>query len=169
MLDRIDRALGVICQTISGIAFCFMALVAFADSIGRMLNHPLLGANEYVMFALILFFFATLPLIVRDDEQIRIGLLAELYKPKLSRLESLFTKLGEIAALLLITAMMFDQANRLDRFDTESSFYKVPMAPWVYVAAVLSVVAVWFGLRNLWRSDKTAVPRPHAIPEEKEF
>jgi TRAP-type C4-dicarboxylate transport system permease small subunit len=169
MLDRIDRALGVICQTISGIAFCFMALVAFADSIGRMFNHPLLGANEYVLFALLLFFFATLPLIVRDDEQIRIGLLAELYKPKLSRIESLFTKVAEIMALLLIAAMMFDQASRLDRFETESSFFKIPMAPWVYVAAVLSVVSVWFGLRNLWRPGKTDIPRPHAIPEEKEF
>jgi TRAP-type C4-dicarboxylate transport system permease small subunit len=169
MIDRIDRVLGAICQTISGVAFCFMALVAFLDSIGRMIDRPVLGANEYVSFALLLFFFATLPLIVRDNEQIRIGLLADLYKPKLARIEKLFTRIGELVALGLLTWMMFDQASRLARFETVSAYFKLPMAPWVYVAAFLSICAIWFGIRNFWRADQSRVPRPHAIPEEDEF
>jgi TRAP-type C4-dicarboxylate transport system permease small subunit len=142
-----------------------MALVAFFDSIGRMIDRPVLGANEYVSFALLLFFFASLPLIVRDNEQIRIGLVADLYKPKLARMEKLFTRCGELVALGLMSWMMFDQASRLARFETVSAYFKLPLAPWVYVAAILSICAIWFGVRNFWRADKSAEPRPHAIPE----
>ena len=169
MLHQIDRAIGVLCQVVSGLAFCFMALIAFVDSIGRMLDRPLLGASEYVQFALLLFFFSSLAFVVRDDSQIRIGLFSDLYKPKLQRLEGLFTNLGELLALGLLSYMMWDQASRLDRFGTLSSFFKVPMAPWVYLATALSLAAIWFAVRKLLRRREDPVPRPHAIPEEDEF
>ena len=169
MLKRIDRAISVICQAVSGIAFCFMALIAFVDSIGRMFDHPLLGAAEYVEFALLLFFFSSLAFVVRDDSQIRIGLFSDLYKPKLQRLEGLFTNLGELLALCLLAYMMWDQANRLLRFNTLSSFFKIPFAPWVFAATVLSLAAIWFAVRKLVKRRNDPVPRPHAIPEEDEF
>lgn len=169
MLARIDRAIGVLCQVVSGAAFCFMALIAFVDSIGRMFDRPLLGAAEYVEFALILFFFSSLAFVVRDDAQIRIGLFSDLYKPKLQRLETVFTNIGELLALGLLGYMLYDQASRLERFNTLSSFFKIPFAPWVFAATALSLAAIWFAARKLLRRRDDPVPRPHAIPEEEEL
>lgn len=167
MLDRIDRTIGVLCQVVSGLAFCFMALVAFVDSIGRMFDHPLLGSSEYVEFALLIFFAASLAFVVRDDANIRIGLFADLYKPRLTRIEGIVTNIGELLALILLTYMLYDQALRLARFSTLSAFFKVPMAPWVFAATGLTLTAVWFALRKLLRRRDDPVPRPHAIPDEE--
>lgn len=167
MLERVTQIITMICRVISGVSFCFMAIIAFADSIGRMIDQPLLGAHEYVQFSLMMFFFSSLAFVVRDDSHIRIGLFADLYKPKLSRWEKLFTNVAELLALGLVSYMMFDQASRLDRFGTLSGYFKMPVAPWVFAAAVLSLTAVWFAAKNLWRQQKTVLPRKHAIPEEE--
>ena len=168
MLKKIDRTIGVLCQIVSGVAFCFMALVAFVDSIGRMFDNPLLGSSEYVEFALLIFFAASLAFVVRDDANIKIGLFADLYKPRLARIETFVTKVGELLALILLTYMLYDQAARLARFSTLSAFFKIPVAPWIYGAAALTVTAVWFALRKLWRSRADRLPRQHAIPDEED-
>lgn len=167
MLAHIDRTVGLICQVVSGVAICFMTLIAFVDSIGRMLNQPFLGASEYVQFALLLFFFSSLALVVRDDSHIRIGLFSDLYKPKLTRWESLFTNIGELLALLLLSHMMYDQASRLERFRTLTSYFKVPVAPFLFIATALSLAAIWFAVRTLLRHRNDPTPRKHAIPEEE--
>lgn len=166
MIDRINRWLSLICQIVSGVSFCFMAGIAFADSISRMINRPLLGGSEYVEFALLVFFFSSLTLAVRGDTQIRVGLLADLYKPRLQRMEGLFTSFGELLALYVLSYLLFDQAGRLDRFGTLSSYFRVPVAPWVYFAAFLSLIAIWFAFQNFWRKRNGVTPRPHAIPDE---
>ena len=167
MIDTINRWLLLLCKTVSGIAFCFMALVAFVDSISRMTSKPLLGGSEYVEFALIIFFFASLPFVVRDDQHIRVGLFADLYKPALHRMEQIFTLLCEIAALCVLSYMMFDQGSRLLRFGTLSSYLKVPWAPFAFVAAVLSLAAIWFAVLNLVRLRDDPGPHPHAIPDDE--
>lgn len=167
MLQKIDRVIALLCQMVSGAAFCFMALVAFVDSIGRMMNRPLMGASEYVELALLLFFFASLVFVVRDDSHIRIGLFADLYKPRLAKLEAVFTNLGELAALGLLSYMLWDQASRLERFGTLTSYFKIPFAPFVFAVTVLSLAAIWFSLRHILRRRDDQLPRPHAIPEEE--
>lgn len=167
MLDRIDRTIGVLCQIVSGVAFCFMALIAFVDSIGRMFDNPLLGASEYVEFALLIFFASSLAFVVRDDANIKIGLFADLYKPRLTRIEGFLTNVGELLALIALSYMLYDQAARLARFSTLSAFFKIPMAPWIFLAAALTLTAVWFALRKFLRSRAEPVPRPHAIPDEE--
>lgn len=161
MINGITRILGILCTIVSGTAFVFMAFIAFVDSIGRQLNSPLLGASEYVEFALLVFFFASIPIVFRDNEHIRVGLFTDLYKPKLARLEYRFTGIVEVLALAIFAYMIFDQANRLDRFGTLSSHFRIPMAPWVYLAFVMCVIAVWFALMNL---RKPFDPEPHAHP-----
>ncbi len=168
MIDSINRWLLRLCKLVSGVAFCFMALIAFVDSISRMTNTPLLGGSEYVEFALVIFFFATLALNVKDDQQIRIGLFADLYKEPLATLEKLFTGVCEVIALGVLCWLMFDQAERLARFGTLSSYFKVPYAPFIYIGTAFTVVALWVAIHNLWSQRKPPVrPRPHAIPEDE--
>ncbi|MEF2070718.1 TRAP transporter small permease [Consotaella aegiceratis] len=165
LFAAIDRVFGVVCAIISGVAIVFMASVAFVDSIGRELNHPLQGGDEYVSFALLVFFFASLPLVVRDDAHIRVGLFAELYKRRLATMERVFTGVVEALALCVFTWMLFDQASRLNRFGTLTVFFQMPVAPWVFLGSVLSLVATWFAFRDLWMTHVGPIPRPHAIPD----
>jgi TRAP-type C4-dicarboxylate transport system permease small subunit len=167
MLQKFDRVVALLCQVVSGVSFCFMALVAFVDSIGRMMNRPLMGASEYVELALMLFFFASLAFVVREDSHIRIGLFADLYKPRLSKLEAVFTNIGELCALGLLSYMLWDQASRLERFGTLTSYFKIPFAPFVYAVMALSLAAIWFSLRHILRRKNDQIPRPHALPEEE--
>lgn len=184
MIKRIDLWLSRLCLFASGTAIIVMALVAFIDSIGRTLNHPLQGASEYVIFSLLIFFFSAMPLVVRDNAHIRVGLLADLYRPRLAHIETIFTGLIEVIALSAFAWMIFDQADRLQRFGTLSVFFELPMAPFVAIAGVFSVISIWFAIHNLWLSHKDQfprapsipddvehremTPRPHAIPDEEE-
>ena len=166
MLNRLNGVLTLICTTIAGAALCFMALIAFVDSIGRMMNSPLLGANEFIQFALITFFFAALPIAVKDDQQIRIGLVVDLYSAGIARLERWLTGVGDVVALILLTYMMYDQAMRLLRFGTITTFLQIPVAPWVLSATVFAALALWFALLNLWNLRREAAPRPYSIPDK---
>ncbi|RWR11006.1 TRAP transporter small permease [Paenirhodobacter populi] len=168
MIAKINLWIIRICTTIAGIALVFMGAIAFVDSIGRPLGHPLPGASEYVSFALMIFFFAALPVVVRDDAHIRVGLFSDLYRPRLMRIERYFTALLETAAFAAFAWMMFDQAARLERFGTLSVFFEIPMAPWVMAAGVFTVVATWFALIRLRHLDTEPHPHPHALPDEED-
>lgn len=167
ILPKISRVIEIICTSSAVISMIIMVSVAFTDSIGRQVNHPLLGASEYVEFGLLIFFFASISLVIRDDGNIRVGLLAELYGPKLTKIEHNVTALVEVIGIAFFAYMIFDQANRLLRFGTLSSFFHVPMAPFVFVAFGLVTGAVWFAIRNFLTPPKEMDPRAHAIPHEE--
>jgi len=149
-LVRLNRRLEHLCMAVSGLAAAGMTLVAFVDCIGRKLDHPLPGASEMVTFALMLFFFSAIPLVVKSDSHIRVGLLSDFYGPRLSRAEKAVTSVLEAAAMIVFAWMIFDQAGRLERFGTATVFFEAPVAPWVYVAAGFSALAVWFALQPLF-------------------
>ncbi|NVO25557.1 TRAP transporter small permease [Donghicola mangrovi] len=168
MIKTIDLWLGRFCLAVAGLSISAMALVAFVDSIGRKFDMPLYGGSEYVIFALLTFFFSALPLVVRDNSHIRVGLFADLYKARLSRIEALFTGTLEVLALCAFTYMIFDQANRLERFGTLSVYFELPMAPLVYMASLFCLIAIWFASHNVWLMHSDATLRPHAIPDDSE-
>jgi len=167
MFQTFNRWLGWICAAISGLSLILMTLVAFIDSIGRQIGKPLPGAGEYVTFALMIFFFAAMPLVMRDDAHIRVGLFSDLYKPRLTRIERRFTGLFEVFAMAGLGWMMFDQAGRLDRFGTLSVYFEIPMAPWTYASAGFCAVAVWFAVLGLRHALNERGPHPHALPDEE--
>lgn len=144
MIKKINKWLELGCMTVSGAAVVFMALVAFVDSIGRPFSHPLPGASEFVSSALMVFFFAGLPLVVKDDSHIRVGLMADFYGPRARKIEGRFTLVVETLAMLAFAWMIADQAGRLGRFGTTSVYFEMPVAPWVGVAFVFTVIAIWF-------------------------
>lgn len=167
MIHRINRFLGLVSLTISGAAFFFMAAIAFVDAIGRQFRHPLLGSTEYVSMALVTFFFASLALVVRDDSQIRVGLLVDFYKPRLAAFERYFTGIFELLALTGLAYMIFDQASRLGRFGTVTPFLKIPVAPWIYASAIMCLIALWFGIQNVIKLTQQPTPSSHSVPEEE--
>lgn len=165
MVQHINRILGQAALIISGLAFFFMTAIAFVDAIGRQLRHPILGGPEYVSLALITFFFASLALVVRDDSQIRVGLLVDFYKPRLAAIERYVTAVFETIILIGLAYMIFDQAMRLARFGTVTHFWKMPVAPWLYAAAFMCLIAIWFGVQNLLNIRQQPTSDAHAAPE----
>ncbi|MBK1796098.1 TRAP transporter small permease subunit [Devosia sp. WQ 349] len=168
MIDKINHWLIILLKVVSGSAIVFMALIAFVDAGGRQLHMPILGAYEFVKLALMLFFFASIGLVVRDDSQIRVGLMAELYKPLAAKIEGRITLVVEVIAMAGLSWMIFDQASRLTRFGTVSSFFHFPMGPWVFLGALMTLVGVWFAILNLgrWRTIGEA-PVRHLQPGEE--
>ncbi len=158
MLRKLNRRLEQACMAVSGAAIVFMGLVAFADSIGRKLGHPLGGASEMVSFALMLFFFSAIPLVVKTDSHIRVGLLSDFYGPRLKRGERALSALLEAAAMAVFAWMILDQAGRLARFGTETVYFEAPVAPWVYVAALFSGLAAWFAVQPLFGIGEKPLP-----------
>jgi TRAP-type C4-dicarboxylate transport system permease small subunit len=144
MINTVSKWLGRLSASVAGTALVLMMLAAFVDSVGRKFNRPLDGAEEYVSYLLLIFFFASLPLVVRDDSHIRVGLLADLYKGSLIRIERVVTAVCELACLGVFVWMIFDQADRLSRFGTLTVHFLWPVAPWVYVSACMALVAMWF-------------------------
>lgn len=167
MIETINRWLLFAIKLVSGVAFAFMTGVAFVDSIGSMFNKPLIGIYEYVEIALMLLFFSSIALVVKEDSHIRVGLLADLYGPRLARIERYFTAVLEVVLLAALCWMIFDQASRLARFGTVSTYFRMPMAPWVFAAAVLCSLSLWFAILGLWKFRKGPTPRPHALPGEE--
>lgn len=167
MVDRINRILGLVSLVISGCAFFFMTAIAFVDAIGRQFRHPVLGASEYVSLALITFFFGSLALVVRDDSQIRVGLLADFYKPRWATMERYFTAIFETLILVGLTYMIFDQASRLGRFGTVTYFWNIPVAPWLYASGAMCLIAVWFGIQNLVSLVRPSSQATNTLSEEE--
>lgn len=168
MIDKISTWLGRLTASVAGTALVLMMLAAFVDSIGRKFNRPLDGAEEYVSFMLLIFFFASVPLVIRDDSHIRVGLLVDLYKGSLIRIEKVLTAVFELAALVIFVWMIFDQADRLARFGTLSVHFLMPVAPWVYASAVLGLVGVWFMALTVWDTLRGKDAKPPVQEEEYE-
>lgn len=146
MINKINTVLERACRVVSGVSLVFMGLIAFVDSIGRPLSHPLPGASEMVSFALMVFFFSSLPLVVKSDSHIRVGLFSDFYGPKARKIESVVVIVLETLAMAAFAWMIFDQAGRLGRFGTQSVYFEMPIAPWVYLACLFSAFAIWFAV-----------------------
>ncbi|QYZ69582.1 TRAP transporter small permease [Neotabrizicola shimadae] len=146
MIRKLNHGLELVCRVVSGASVVVMASVAFLDSIGRPLAHPLPGGSEMVSHALMLFFFSSLPLVVKADAHIRVGLLTDFYSAPMKRVEHALTVLLETLAMAVLAWMVLDQAARLMRFGTESVYFQMPVGPWVLVAGGFCVIAVWFAL-----------------------
>jgi TRAP-type C4-dicarboxylate transport system permease small subunit len=117
-----------------------------------MFNHPLLGTDEYVELAMLIFFFAGTAVVVRDQAYIRVGFLCETFGPRLQRFEVRVTAILETLALCFFCWMILDQADRLARFGTQTVYLHIPLAPFAYVAAAMGIVSVWFALQNSVRT-----------------
>lgn len=167
MIETINRWVLSVCMLIAGTAFTVMATVSFVAAIGRMVNNPLQGSHEFVKLSLIIFFFSSLPLVVHSDTQIRVGLLNDLYKPWLAHIEKYFTAICEIAALTLISWLVYSYATRLEQFGTVTNYFQIPLAPWCYCAAALSILALWFGVQNLWKAFRNSDPPPDASQDDE--
>ncbi|GGO38481.1 C4-dicarboxylate ABC transporter permease [Gemmobacter aquaticus] len=150
MIKKLNRTLEIACMTVAGLAICLMALVAFLDSIGRKLGLPLPGGNEIVSHLLMLFFFASIPLVIKADAHIRVGLFTDFYSPLLQRIERFVTQIIEIVAMLVFSWMIYDQAGRLFRFETTTVYFEMAVAPWVYAAFGFTLIACWFAVQTLF-------------------
>ena len=165
MLAKINKILEYICVFVAGCAIIFMGAIAFVDSIGRPLAMPLPGASEMVSFALMLFFFSALPIVILYNAHIRVGLLTDLYGPRGTRIEAYITGIAELLAMLLLSWMVYDQGSRLTRFGTLSTYFEVPMAPWTYIAFAFTAIGAWFALVTIGRNTRVD-DTPSTLEEE---
>ena len=165
MIKKLNRTLEIACMTVAGLAICLMALIAFLDSIGRKLGAPLPGGNEIVSHMLMLFFFASIPLVIKADAHIRVGLFTDFYSAPLKRIECFVTQIIEIVAMLVFSWMIYDQAGRLFRFETTTVYFEMPVAPWVYAAFGFTLIACWFAIQTLYAPETPDAPANNAAKD----
>ncbi|SLN26796.1 Tripartite ATP-independent periplasmic transporters, DctQ component [Aquimixticola soesokkakensis] len=169
---KLSKYLDIFCATVSGLCMIAMIGFNFADSIGRQLSRPLLGAQEAVSFLLAIFFFASLSLVTRENANIRVGLLVELYPAGLRKAERVFGALIEALCTALLVWMVFDRAARLENIGTLGTHYIVPLYPFVYAGALLLLCAlVFLGERALTHHRRPSRPESprgaHSVPQKK--
>lgn len=155
-MRKFGNILDKICAVISGLCLSGMIVVNFTDSIGRQIGKPVIGAQEIVSFLLCIFFFSSVPLLVRENGHIRVGLLTDLYGHTLKRLENIWAFIFEAAATVFLLFLVFDFAQRQARIRQISAHFELEIAPLIYLAAGLTLVAVIFLIeRQFWHRPDT--------------
>ncbi|MFV0243962.1 MAG: TRAP transporter small permease [Qingshengfaniella sp.] len=139
-MKRIARLLDIIAATISGLAMIGMIAVGFTDSIGRQIGSPLLGAQEFIQLLLLVFFYASLIILVRENAHIRVGLVVETYGKVLAKVQFVFSAAVEIACTIGLAWLTWDFAERTMRIGKLSTHHRIPLAPWMFFAAGLAVI-----------------------------
>ena len=150
-MAKFGNAIDKICAVISGTCLTGLIAVNFADSIGRQIGNPVIGAQEIGSFLLCIFFFSSLPILVRENGHIRVGLVTELYGQFLKRVERIWSFLFELGATGLLLYLLYDFAGRQARIGQVSAHFQFKVAPFIYIAAALTLLAVIFVIeRKFW-------------------
>jgi len=156
----LSRALtAVVCV----LMFAMMALV-FVDVMGRYLfSAPVTGAFEFVEFMLALVIFSGLPLVTLARGHITIGLFDSAFSGVRKWTQQLLIALGSAAALAFIAERLFSQAEDMRAADKITGVLETPIAPVVYVMALLGFLSFLLQLFLIWQLIRR-FPEPWPAP-----
>lgn len=133
------------------ILFAMMVLV-FVDVIARYLfNAPLAGGFELTELMMGALIFAALPLATLREEHIVIGLLDELPGEGAHRIRRALLNLVAAAALGVLASRLWAEAGKLAEWGDYTAYLNIPLAPVVYLFAVMSAVAAAILVATAWR------------------
>lgn len=124
-----------------GAAVVLMALMVMTciDVAGReLLSAPLNGATELTELMLGALVFLALPVASWRDEHIVVDLLDNAFPAALARLRQLIVNLIAAVVLAAVTVRAWHFANRSVEFGDVTQFLHLPVAPIIYLIAVLS-------------------------------
>ena len=151
-----SRAMRFLAETIfapaAAICLFLMMAITVVEVVGRyFLDAPLTGGEEIKAFLLGFTIFAALPLVTRTQRHIAVRSLANLLTGRALSAQRAIVLSGTAAGLGFIGALLFDQARSLGESGTLTDFLDLPVAPPIYVFAVLAWAAALMALERLWR------------------
>jgi TRAP-type C4-dicarboxylate transport system permease small subunit len=134
----LQRSLGV---TSAVVLFAMMMLTAI-DVAGRYLfNRPIAGGFEVTEILLAALIYCGLPLVSARREHIVIDTFDPLFSPRLKRILDMAAEVVCAAALAGVGWLIFVRAGRVAEYGDTTNVLKLPLAPVVYLMAVMITVA----------------------------
>ena len=134
----LQRALGVT----SAVVLFLMMMITAVDVAGRYLfNRPIAGGFELTEILLAALIYCGLPLVSARREHIVIDTFDPLFSRQLKRGLDMVAEVVCAVALAGVGLLIFLRANRVAEYGDTTSVLKLPLAPVVYVMAVMITVA----------------------------
>jgi TRAP-type C4-dicarboxylate transport system permease small subunit len=134
----LQRALGVT----SAVVLFLMMMITAVDVAGRYLfNKPIAGGFELTEILLAALIYCGLPLVSARREHIVIDTFDPLFSRQLKRGLDMVAEVVCAVALAGVGLLIFIRANRVAEYGDTTSVLKLPLAPVVYVMAVMITVA----------------------------
>ena len=134
----LQRALGVT----SAVVLFAMMLITAVDVAGRYLfNRPIAGGFELTEILLAALIYCGLPLVSARREHIVIDTFDPLFSKALKRGLDMVAEVVCAVALAGVGWLIFLRANRVAEYGDTTSVLKLPLAPVVYLMAVMITVA----------------------------
>ena len=134
----LEGALGVT----SGTVLFLMMMITAVDVAGRYLfNKPIAGGFELTEILLAALIYCGLPLVSARREHIVIDTFDPLFSRQLKRGLDMVAEVVCAVALAGVGLLIFLRANRVAEYGDTTSVLKLPLAPVVYVMAVMITVA----------------------------
>lgn len=144
----LERALAVLAASL----LFAMMLLTFIDVIMRYLfNAPIKGSFEISETLMAVLIFAGLPLVSRAGEHVTIDSVLRLSSAGVRKFMALLAQLGCAAALVGMAWLLYLKANRFASAGDVTQSLKLPIAPVVYLMAVLTLVTAGVHMAMAWQ------------------
>lgn len=131
--------------------FLMMALT-FIEVIGRyFLSAPLSGGEEVKAFLLGFTVFTALPLVTQQQRHIAVRSLANMLRGRALFVQRTLVHAGTFVGIGFLGVLLWGQAQSLAEDGQATSYLNMPLAPPVYIFAVLAGVASLLALALLIR------------------
>lgn len=140
-----------ILQRLTGSLLVVLMLLTFVDVIGRyFLGQPVPGGHVLVQCLVCLLVFTGLPLVVLDDEHLRVRLLDGRMTQGQKKWRDFAVKLVIVGALAVLAGQMFWQTAYFSANGEYFESIRIPVSWMAGYAAVATGIAVLFALGNLF-------------------
>ena len=140
-----------ILQRLTGSLLIVLMLLTFVDVIGRyFLGQPVPGGHVLVQCLVCLLVFTGLPLVVLDDEHLRVRLLDRGMTARQRKWRDFAVKLVIVAALAVLAGQMFWQTAYFSANGEYFESIRIPVSWMAGYAAVATGIAVLFAVGSLF-------------------
>ena len=140
-----------ILRWLTGSLLIVLMLLTFVDVIGRyFLGQPVPGGHVLVQCLVCLLVFTGLPLVVLDDEHLRVRLLDARMTQGQRKWRDLAVKLVIVGALAILAGQMFWQTAYFSGNGEYFESIRIPVSWMAGYAAVTTCIAVLFAIGNLF-------------------
>ena len=140
-----------ILQWLTGSLLVVLMLLTFVDVIGRyFLGQPVPGGHVLVQCLVCLLVFTGLPLVVLDDEHLRVRLLDRRMTPGQRKWRDFGVKIVIVGALAVLGGQMFWQTAYFSGNGEYFESIRIPVSWMAGYAAVATGIAALFAVGNLF-------------------
>lgn len=140
-----------ILQRLTGSLLVVLMLLTFVDVIGRyFLGQPVPGGHVLVQCLVCLLVFTGLPLVVLDDEHLRVRLLDRRMTQSQRKWRDFAVKLVIVGALAVLAGQMFWQTAYFSANGEYFESIRIPVSWMAGYAALTTGVAVLFAVGRLF-------------------